>query len=268
MKLLVFLLFFSSSTLLYSQPDADYYYNKALSYAQSERYYNAIDELKRALELYPDSQHDKISLTYWEMSTCYIRLKEFSEAISACNLWLDKGGIYTGNAYEILGISYFNKGEYSNSIDAFSKAIENSYWVEEDSPLDLKDIYRYIKESYNKLGNSYGWIPKSQFWKVDTPHGYWKWEDMGKICCINTFAVRVKNTLPITIHCVNIDLIIKDKKGTVVYRRNHTAWVNGLKTNEVIQSDYFNLTNEVCLPCSYLSSEKFSWTSEITGVGY
>jgi len=266
-KVLIFLFFFNSITM-YSQYNWQYFIDQASVNQNSQKYLDAITNYNSALELLPDSLNEQISLTYWNLQYCYSSLKENSMAISACYSWINKGGWYLGNAYYCLGINYYNNGEYSKAIDAYSNAIQYSNSVIEGRPLNINDIYSYIKYNYQKLGYSYGSVPKALFWKVSIPHGYWEWQDKGKTCCINTFAVRVENRLPISIQFVNIDLIIKDKKGTIVYKRSHTAWVNGLNTNEVAQSDYFNLNNEVCLPCSYINSEKFSWSCDITGVAY
>ncbi len=132
----------------------------------------------------------------------------------------------------------------------------------------LLEFRSYIKECYKNLGNPHGWIPAREYYRISTTYATWQSENKGNTCCIKTFAIRIKNQLPISIQAVNLDLIIKDKKGTIVYKRNHTAWVNGLNTNEIAQSDYFDLNNEVCLPCSYVNGENFRWDCDVTGVAY
>lgn len=265
---MVYILLLISSSFLYGQFSADDYFQKGIANYNSNNFQGAITNYNNALELYSDTLYEHISITSWHLVRCYLQLKEYSKGIPVCYSWIYKGGFYIDKAYEFLGLCYWGLEKNSEAIDAFSNAIQKSHSSNNEYQINIPDIYSNIKYNYQSLGNSYGWIPTSQFWKVNIPHGYWKLQDHGKTCCIQTFAFRVENKLPISIEGINIDLIIKDKKGTIVYKRNHTAWVNGLKTNEVAQSDYFDLNNEVCLPCSYLNSDKFSWTTDITGVAY
>ena len=258
-------LFFSS---IYCQPDANYYYNLATKSKNSKNYQDAIINYKKAIELYPEYSQEQISLTYSDLQYCYHILNDYTNAIYYCNSWIEKGGWYLGSAYYALGTNYYYYGDFSSAITAYSNAIQNSNSVINGSSLNVINIYSYIKTCYGKLNIKYGWIPESEYWRVNIKNATWTYTKKGKSSCISSFSVRVNSLLPISIKAVNIDLIIKDKKGSIVYKKNHTAWVNDLNTNEVVQSDAFDLANEVCLPTNYVESEKFNWTSVITEVLY
>ena len=258
-------LFLSS---IYCQNDASYYYNKANASRDSKNFQDAITNCKKALELYPDSMQEQISLTYWNLTYCYYELGDFSNAKDACYAWINKGSFFLGDACFSLGTIYTARKEYYLAILSYSNAIQYSSDFAKSSSYTVVDCYDKISQCYKQVNNKYGWVPESEYWKVKIPSASWNYQKNGKTSCISSFSVRVENKLPITIKAVNIDLIIKDKKGTIVYKKNHTAWINDLNPTEIAQSEYFDLTNEVCLPTNYVDSEKFFWTSVITGVAY
>ncbi|GEM_PF-4135084 len=146
-SLIVFFVFFSSYTLLYCQSNADYYYNNAVTYMNAKNFQDAITNFNKALELYPDSLYEQISLTYWDLNFCYSNLKEYSKAISACYSWINKGGWYLGNAYHWLGYNFFSKGEFASAINAYGNAIQNLYSVKDGTSVNLTDVYRDIKNA-------------------------------------------------------------------------------------------------------------------------
>lgn len=245
------------------------YYNEAMDFQNKKEYSKAIEKYNDHLNYsLTDTMYEDISLTYWNLQYCYSQLKDYANAISACNNWINKGWYWKGNAYYNLAINYYSIGEYSSAIFSYGKTIQFSFDYKKGSSIKITDIYSYIKSCYSKIGNSYGWIPESEFYNISIPHGYWHSTNQGKNSNMYDFAVRIENRLPISIQAVNIDLIIKDKKGTIVYKKNHTAWVRDLGQNEVMQSEYFDLDNQVMLPTSYLNSEKFNWSCIITGVAY
>lgn len=257
---------FSNTSELWTEAKPYDIYQKALENMKSDNFEKAIEYLYEALQYYPNSSNEQISSIYWNLQACYFHLQNYTLAIQVCDKWIEKGGKFLGNAYYCLGLNYFYNNEFSKAIAAFSESLDKTLDVEDNS-YNIIDTYNFIKLSYEKLGENYGWIPESKLWMVKIPSATWQYENRGKLCCLTNFSVRVENHLPVTIIAVNLNLILKDSKGQIIYKRHHSAWVNGLNTSEIAYSDYFALNNEVCLQCNYLDGQ-LNWTCEITGIAY
>ncbi|MBT3362673.1 MAG: tetratricopeptide repeat protein [Chloroflexi bacterium] len=97
---------------------ADAYYNRAMSYSETEEETNAMADFEKAIELDPNhaGAYNGRGYTYYEMNDLTNAIADFERAIE-----LDPS--YT-DAYYNRGISYYQMDDLTNAMADFEKAIE------------------------------------------------------------------------------------------------------------------------------------------------
>lgn len=120
----------------------DYWIELGKIYFTIENYNKAIEAYEFAVTIDPKNRH-----AYLMMGHCYTKLENFPKAEENYKAFSSENNQDGSHYY--LGICYASMGEYEKAIDSFLKGIK----ADGELFFEPIDIYSYISECYNELGN-------------------------------------------------------------------------------------------------------------------
>ena len=113
-------------------------------YAKEEQYALAIPHYNRSL----NSGLIKDEYVYTKLIEIYFSQKDFDLALNTTRLAISRYP-YSARLYYYQGLAYFNKNEYSQTVEALLMAEEFII----DEPLFKSEVFSLIGDSYHKLGS-------------------------------------------------------------------------------------------------------------------
>ena len=118
--------------------NADAYYNLGLAYTRMERYDDAIDLLKKAIEIKPNE-----SETHFQLGLIYLGQKKYNEAANAFKETVRIDPFHAqGHAH--LGLAYQKQGCHQEAI----RTLERASHIKYDNP----EVFRNLGEAYRETG--------------------------------------------------------------------------------------------------------------------
>lgn len=136
-KIFIFLVILTLSPVAYPKSLYSVYISEGMSFYKLEKYDNAIENFKKAIELNPNDP-----LPYRMLGLCYYRVENLDEAVKYLSISLTLEKEDNPITLSIIGNIYFKQNKYNNAILVYEKLskITNSAFVS----------YRLMK-SYEKL---------------------------------------------------------------------------------------------------------------------
>jgi len=128
---------------------AEGYYDKGLSYVQTNDMANAMAELHRSIQTDPNNKqsHYMLGLIYFRQGKLQDAEQYLKEAISIDDRYSD--------AYNALGVVYSTQKKWKEALRAYNKALENKlYATPHVTYLNIGDMYM-AQQEYAKAADAY-----------------------------------------------------------------------------------------------------------------